>query len=276
MRFDQYGFFIGDFQIRYYGIILMTGVLAAVFLSRRRARNKGRNEEFIWDALIWVLIAGIIGARLWHIFTPPPSMVERGITTAYYLTHPLDAMNIRAGGLGIPGAVIGGALALYIYARKRKENFLIWTDIISPGLALAQAIGRWGNFVNQELYGLPTNLPWGIYIPPERRLPEFIEYERYHPTFLYESLANLASMGLLLWVSNKYGEKLKVGGIFLIYMINYSVIRVSLEFLRLDSSLVWGVNANQIFTILVGLVSMGILVYRQRIESPFLKEEEVL
>src|SRR5574342_1223876 len=130
------GFFIGPVFIYYYGIILMLGAVAAAFLAEREVRRRGLDSELVWDALIYVLIAGIIGARIWHILTPPPSMVEQGITARYYLTHPLDALWIRKGGLGIPGAVIGGVLALYWFCRRRKLNFAEWTDIAAPALAL--------------------------------------------------------------------------------------------------------------------------------------------
>ena len=154
--------FLGEFKIYYYAIIIMAGAVAAAYLAAIEARRRGISAEYVWDALIWVLLGGIIGARIWHIFTPPPSMVELGITTQYYLTHPLDAINIRNGGLGIPGAVIGGAIALYFYCRRKGLDFLTWTDIAAPALALGQAIGRWGNYFNQEVYGQPTTLPWGI------------------------------------------------------------------------------------------------------------------
>ena len=160
------GIDIGPLTIRFYGIIIMVGVLAAAFLTEREARRRGQPSELVWDGLIWIVIGGIVGARLWHILTPPPSMVERGFTALYYLTHPLDAVAIWKGGLGIPGAVIGGAIALIIYAKRRHLNTLMWLDIATPGVALGQAIGRWGNFFNQELYGLPTNLPWKLPIIP--------------------------------------------------------------------------------------------------------------
>jgi len=258
------GFKIGPLFIYYYGIILMLGALAGAWLASREAQRRGQSTELVWDGLIWVLIGGIIGARLWHIFTPPPSMVERGITTAYYLTHPLDLINIRNGGLGIPGAVIGGALALYWFCKRRKIDFRVWADIAAPGLALGQAIGRWGNFVNQEVYGRPSSLPWAIRIDPEYRLPGFEDFEYFHPLFLYESLWNFANMGLLLWLARRYPKRLKPGDLFLVYLLVYPIGRFLLEFLRLDSAQVAGINANQTIMLLVALVAGGLLYWRQR------------
>ncbi len=166
------GFNIGPLFIYYYGIILMLGASAGAWLASVEARRKGQNTDLVWDAFFWVLIGGILGARIWHILTPPPSMVERGITTLYYLTHPLDAMNIRNGGLGIPGAVIGGVIALVWFCRRKKLNPLMWLDIAAPGLALGQAIGRWvisstrrctggppryhGGFLSNQHTGIPV------------------------------------------------------------------------------------------------------------------------
>lgn len=258
------GFFIGTFYVRFYGIIIMLGALAAAYLAEREARRRGLEGDLVWDALIWVLIGGIIGARLWHIFTPPPSMVEQGITTAYYLTHPLDAINIRNGGLGIPGAVIGGGLALYLFSRRRKLNFAIWADIAAPPLALGQAIGRWGNYFNQELYGAPTDLPWAITIDPAHRLPEFTDMATYHPLFLYESLWNLANMIVLLWLGRRYKEWLRPGDLFIIYLIGYPIGRFLLEFLRLDASELAGVNANQTLMLIVMILAAVLLFLRHR------------
>lgn len=258
------GFYIGPLFIHFYGIILMTGALAGAFLASHEAKRRNQSSDLLWDSFVWALIGGIIGARIWHILTPPPSMVEQGITTLYYLTHPLDALNIRNGGLGIPGAVIGGALALYWYCKRNKLNFLMWTDISAPGLALGQAIGRWGNFVNQEVYGAPTDLPWAIYIDPIHRVPGFQAFERFHPLFLYESIWNLANMAILLWVARRYERSLRNGDIFLLYLIIYPVGRFLLEFLRLDSSQVAGINANQTFMLLVALAAGLVLIVRWR------------
>lgn len=256
------GIQIGSITIYYYGIIIMLGALAAAGLSAYVARQKGENSDIVWDGLVWVLIGGIVGARIWHILTPPASMVEAGYTTMYYLTHPLDAINIRAGGLGIPGAVIGGLLALFLFVRRRKLYFPFWLDVVAPALALGQAIGRWGNYFNQELYGSPSTLPWAIEISPENRLPGYEDQATYHPLFLYESLWNFGTVILLLWLGRKYAQRLIDGDLFLIYLIAYPLGRFLLEFLRLDPSQVGGININQTVMLLVALAAAGGLIWR--------------
>jgi phosphatidylglycerol:prolipoprotein diacylglycerol transferase len=255
------GLRIGPLTLNYYGLIIMIGVIAAAVMSYYEAKRRKLDPEFIWDSLPWVVIGGVIGARIWHILTPSTSS---GITAKYYFTHPLKAIAIWDGGLGIPGAVAGGALVLYLYSRKRNQSFLLWADIIAPGLALAQAIGRWGNYINQELYGSPSNLPWAITIDPQHRLPEFKNVATYHPLFLYESILNLLNMGFLMWLHRKMSHKLKEGDVFLFYLITYPTIRFFLEFLRLDRSYVGGVNANQTLMIIIALVSVGFLLWRHR------------
>ena len=259
---------IGPLTIHYYGIIIMLGALGAAWLASREAARRKMDTEMIWDILPWALIGGIIGARIWHILTPPASMVEQGITTWYYLTHPLDAIAIWRGGLGIPGAVMAGALAVYLYCRKYKISFGVVADMIAPGLALAQAVGRWGNFVNQELYGAPTDLPWAIFIRPDRRLPGFSDQAYYHPLFLYESILNLINMAVLLWAARRFKEQLKTGDIFLLYLVIYPAIRFSLEFLRLDPSPIGTFNVNQTLMAVIGLVSLVALFLRHRKGEP--------
>ena len=260
------GFQLGPLFIRYYGIILMLGALAGAWLATLEVKRRGRDPEIVWDLLIWLIIGGVIGARLWHVFTPSPSAIAEGRTTMFYLTHPFDLINLRNGGLGIPGAVIGGLIALFFFTRKHGLNFAEWTDIAAPSLALGQAIGRWGNFVNQELYGAPTNLPWKIYIEPQYRLPGFENQEYYHPLFLYESLWNLANMALLLWLNRRYGERLKNGDVFLVYLIVYPVGRFLLDFLRLDASMLGGINANQTVMAVIAVFSALALFLRHRKE----------
>jgi phosphatidylglycerol:prolipoprotein diacylglycerol transferase len=253
-----------SFHIYFYGILIMAGVVAAAFLGQAEAKRRGIKTDYIWDALFWVVLAGIVGARLWHIFTPPPSMIEQGITTRWYLTHPLDMLNIRNGGLGIPGAIIGGALAMWIYCRNKKISFLTLADTVIPGVALAQAIGRWGNYFNQEVYGKPTNLPWKLYIDPAHRIQGYQNNDYYHPLFLYESLWNVLIMAVLLWMARRFEKWLKPGDLFLIYMIMYSIGRFSLDFLRLDASQIGGINFNQTFVVFVGLIAGVIIFLRHR------------
>jgi phosphatidylglycerol:prolipoprotein diacylglycerol transferase len=258
------GIKIGPLTLNFYGMIIMVGVVAAAVMSYYEAKRRKLNTDFVWDVLPWVVLGGVVGARIWHILTPPASMVEQGITTWYYLTHPLDAIAIWRGGLGIPGGIAGGALALYLYAKKQGVSFLLWADIIAPGLALAQAIGRWGNFVNQGVYGSPSNLPWAITIDPQHRLPEFRDIATYHPLFLYESIFNLIYMGFLLWLNRKMTHKLKEGDVVLSYLVTYPLFRFFLKFLRRDSSYVGGVNANQTLMLVSALASAGLIVYRHR------------
>lgn len=252
------------FHIYFYGILITLGVLAAALVGQSEAKRRGLNPEIILDMLFWLVIAGIIGARIWHILTPPPSMVERGITTMYYFTHPLEMLAIRNGGLGIPGAVIGGVIALWFYSRKNKLDFLTWADIAAPGLALAQAIGRWGNYFNQELYGAPTDVPWKLFIDSAHRLPGYENISYYHPLFFYEFLWNLANAILLLVIGRKFVKWLKPGDILWIYMITYPIGRFFLDFLRMDASEVAGINANQSFMVLVALSAVLLLVIRHR------------
>ncbi len=266
------GFQIGPLTIYYYGIILMFGALAAAFLSEREARHRGLKSDIVWDGFIWVLIGGIIGARLWHVFTPTQIDIAEGRTTLNYLTHPLDLINTRLGGLDIPGAIIGGMLALFLFCRRNKLNFGTWVDIAAPALALGQAIGRWGNFVNQELYGAPTNLPWGIYIDPAHRLPGFENFSRFHPLFLYESLWNLLNMIVLLWLERRYPERLKPGDLLLTYLVIYPVGRFFLEFLRLDTAKFGTIDINQLVALVVAILAAAALIWRHRRHAPAIEE----
>lgn len=268
------GFQLGPLYVRFYGIILMLGAVAAAILAEREARRRGQSGDLVWDGLIWVLIGGIIGARIWHILTPPPSMVDAGITVSYYLTHPLDMLAIWRGGLGIPGAVIGGIAALYLFCRRRKLDFPMWLDIAAPALALGQAIGRWGNFVNQEVYGAPTSLPWKIFIEPQYRLSGYQDQAYYHPLFLYESLGSFAIVVLLLWLARRKAEWVKTGDIFLVYLIAYPTLRFLLEFIRLDSAQVAGLNANQTFMAVVAIAAAVILVLRHRTPGAAPEQEQ--
>ncbi|MGA7193203.1 MAG: prolipoprotein diacylglyceryl transferase [Anaerolineales bacterium] len=271
-QFDgfHFCFFSSEYILHYYGIMLMLGAVAGAWLASVELKRRGYDPEMVWDLLIYLIIGGVIGARLWHVFTPTPAS---GLTTYYYLTHPFEIVEIWKGGLGIPGSIIGGLIALMFYVRKYKAiSFLEWTDIAAPGLALGQAIGRWGNYFNQELYGSPTNLPWGIKITdaaarvaPYNDLTKYpLDVTRFHPLFLYESILNLANMFLLIWLTRRFAKKLKQGDIFLVYLIFYPTVRFFLEFLRVDYPIIGGVDPNQVLVAVVALLAAVVLIWRHR------------
>ncbi len=264
------GIQIGPLFIRFYALFIITGALIGAWLASKLAEKDGQQSDTIWDLLPWLLIAGIIGARLWHVFTPSASNAAMGITTENYLKHPLQILEIWKGGLGIPGGVIGGAIAMAIYCRKKKMHFGQWADYIAPGLLIAQGVGRWGNFVNQELYGSPSNLPWAIKIDPQYRLPGFEAVERFHPLFFYEFALNLIAAGILLLLVNANRKKrfLFKGDIFLLYLVFYPVIRFGLEFLRLDPSAVSGYNINQTVMGIVAISAIVALLVRHLVAKP--------
>lgn len=194
------------------------------------------NPDHVWNALLWILVLGVIGARLYHILTPSPSMAAVGIFSPLdYLRDPLQMLNFRGGGLGIFGGLAGGLLGMVIYTRRSRIPFLGWADLAVVGLALGQAVGRWGNFFNQELYGRPTGLPWAIYIDPVYRLPDYATFDRFHPAFLYESLWSLATFAVLWWLARRHSGRLLPGEMMAVYLIAYAAGRIMLEMVRLDS-----------------------------------------
>jgi phosphatidylglycerol:prolipoprotein diacylglycerol transferase len=264
MSFDSLGIHIGVLYIRYYGIILMSGALLIAWTAEVLARRRKLDPEIVWDMFLWVVIGAVVGARIWHILTPPASMVAVGMDTGYYLTHPFDAVNLTRGGLGLPGGIAGGAFAMWLYVRRNKLSLAVWGDIAVPGIAIGHAFGRLGNWVNHEVYGAPTNLPWGIYIPPEYRLQEFADVDRYHPLFLYEALLNVVNFAILIVLGQKYAHKLKDGDLIFVYFLNYGVIRFFLEFVRLDTSPLAGttINVNQMAAAVAVVASALALFWR--------------
>jgi phosphatidylglycerol---prolipoprotein diacylglyceryl transferase len=256
------GFTIFGIKIYFYALIIIAGALLGAYVSSRIAKKRGYDPEIIWDMVPWLLIAGIIGARIWHVLTPDATALIDGKNP--YFIKPLDIFNIRNGGLGIPGAVMAGVLALWIYTRRKKLSFPEWLDICAPAVAIGQAVGRWGNFFNQEVYGLPSNLPWAITIDLAHRLPGFESIERYHPTFLYEFIWNLINLAILLWILSKLKDKTKNGDVFLVYMIIYGIGRFLLEFIRIVNSPIAGINSNQFLMAVIVIVSSVALILRHR------------
>lgn len=243
-------FHLGPLTIAYYGIMIATGVLAAAVLSYLEAKRRHDDTRHIYNLVLIVLPLGIIGARLYHVIDQ----------WSYYSQHP--AMIIGGAGLGIFGAIIGGVIGLLIYTRWKKLSTLRWLDIVAPGVILAQAIGRWGNYFNQELYGYPTNLPWGIYIDPAHRLPGYETYTHFQPLFLYELMWGLLGCVLLLYVGRKWQERLLNGDIFFLYVIYYSIGRFYLEGLKIDVWTIGGIPTARWITGVAFVVLLSIIIYR--------------
>jgi phosphatidylglycerol---prolipoprotein diacylglyceryl transferase len=218
---------IGPFTVQWYAIFIMTGAILASILAAKLAEFRGLRADAIFDIAIVSIIAGVIGARLYFV------MLEWD----YYGQNLLQILNIPRGGLSIHGAIVAGVAAIIIMTWRMKQPVLSWLDVAAPAVALGQAIGRWGNYANQEAFGTPTDRPWGIEIRPENRPAEFADATHFHPTFFYESVLNLANAALLTFLIVRFsGEKwMRAGDILAVYLITYGLIRLPLEWLRTDS-----------------------------------------
>lgn len=257
--------FTENWGIHWYGLLIVTGVMLGALYAAWRARQDGENPEHVWNALTVAIILGIIGARLYHVFSDP----EGGMVGwSYYREHPIEILYIWQGGLGIYGAIIGGVLGVVLYAWRVGLRPLQWLDYGAPGLALGQVIGRWGNFVNQELYGPPTDLPWGVKIDPAHRIIPYNDLSAYppdtlfHPTFLYESLWCLVVFVALAVTAQKFRDKLLEGDILLGYLILYPLGRFFIEYLRPDAWMVGPIAAAQLFAVIGVLASGALLIVR--------------
>ena len=294
-------------QLRYYGLILVVALLTAASVAAWLARRDQKDPDHVWGALTWAIIPGIVGARLWFVFFPPATLTagcgstEIGAVcqdTLYMLRNFFNttdgAIAIWSGGLGIFGAVIGGFFGIWLYMRRslpfqhlfgKRIGHLLnrffygernqalplgeWLDIAAIVLPLGQSIGRWANYVNQELFGSLTNLPWGIAIdadrwPTDLNIPlEQGALPRFHPLFLYESLWNLGAFFALryLFLNDNWRLRLQPGDFFLLYIWQYSGIRFLLEFLRLEIAYLPGTTVNSSQTITaIGFLGAGALL----------------
>ncbi|MGB5961517.1 MAG: prolipoprotein diacylglyceryl transferase [Coleofasciculaceae cyanobacterium] len=241
---------LGPLTIRWYGLLIASAVLIGVSLSQYLAKQRNVDPNLLGDLAIWLVIGAIPAARLYYVL----------FEWKQYSQHPEQIIAIWNGGIAIHGAILGGTLAAIIFARIQKVSVWQLADLVAPSLILGQAIGRWGNFFNSEAFGDPTDLPWKLYIPPQRRPATFINFEYFHPTFLYESLWNLMVFGLLMTLFNrslKGKPRLKVGTIALVYMVAYSCGRVWIEGLRTDSLMIGGLRIAQIVSLTA--ISLGLL-----------------
>lgn len=219
---------IGSFQLRAYGLMIALGVIAAVWLAERRWQARGGTAGEIQSLALWSVPAGLVGARLYHVVTNYEG----------YSGRPWRMLEVWSGGLGIPGGIAAGVLCGLVVARHRGMQLALLLDAVAPALALAQAIGRWGNWFNQELFGRPTDLPWGLRIDAAKRPAEFASSTTFHPTFLYESLWNLAVVGGLLLAERRLG--IRPGRLFALYLAGYAAGRLWIEGMRIDFAHTFG------------------------------------
>ena len=213
---------IGPLPLHLYGLIIAVGVLVAAWLAERRWVRRGHDGDAFGSLVLWMVLGGVVGARLYHVITDIQLFRGRW----------LDVFKIWEGGLGIWGAVIGGGIVAIVLARRRHLDVGDLIDSIAPALVLAQAIGRWGNWANQELFGRPSTLPWAVEIDPAKRPAEYARYSTFQPTFLYESLWCLAIFATLLVVERRV--RLMKGQLFALYVMLYTAGRFVLENMRTD------------------------------------------
>lgn len=243
-------FSFGPLTIYWYGIIMAVAMAASIFLAVHLAPQRGVEKERILDLALWLIIGGIIGARLY----------DAALNISIYIHEPLEIIKIWHGGLAIHGALIGGLCALILYARRLRQDAWMLAAIIVPAVALGQAIGRWGNWFNQELFGLPTNAPWGIPIVPFNRPLGFESSQYFHPTFLYESIGNLAICIILYFLLQKKIAAPKIIGW---YAILYGCLRFALEYIKIDPTpVLFGWRWPQIVSLI--LIIIGLITLRKK------------
>ena len=238
---DPVAFTIFGNEVRWYGLLIASAVLIGTLLALRETKRKGLEEETLIDFLLFAIPSAIIGARLYYVI----------FSWDIYRGNPIGALNIRSGGLAIHGAIIAGIIVAIIFTRVRKINLWQLTDIVAPSLILGQAIGRWGNYANQEAYGGPTELPWAM----------DINGVGVHPTFLYESIFNLMIFVFLMWYRKKSDTP---GEIFLLYFSLYSLGRFFIEGLRTDSLMIGPIRVAQLISVLIIVSCILLLYYRKK------------
>jgi phosphatidylglycerol---prolipoprotein diacylglyceryl transferase len=257
-------FSIGPLPVHWYGIAYAVGLAAAYFVISREARWRGLDLDLLPNAMIVVAIAALIGGRLYHVIDQwqlYKDDLPRIVLPPY-------------SGLGVYGGIIAGTIAAFLYARWRHLPFLRWADAVAPGLFVMQAIARWGNFFNQELYGAPTNLPWGIAIQCQYRTqgypcppgsdPLATLGQHFQPMFLYESLSGLLGALALIWIARRLTDRLRPGDLFLLFVIWYGCVRFLVESLKADNWRLFGVPTAQIFAVATVLAAAAVIVARHR------------
>lgn len=265
MTIDNFAINLGPVSLSFFGLILIVGLLAGAFLAAWLARKSGEESLHVWDALTWALLLGIVLARLFYVLNPPPSAVVQGYTARWYITHPFNLADgplaIWHGGLSHAGALIGGALGIWLYALRSKLGISKWADIVMPGVLLGLSIAGWANVIVQQMYGPPTNLPWGIQIAMDttvnRRVPPYNDPflypagTRFHPTPAYLSLWALLCLVIVLLLRTRFTGRFQDGDIALIGALAYAPGLFLADFLRVSiSTIVFGLSETQLLAIM--------------------------
>jgi phosphatidylglycerol:prolipoprotein diacylglycerol transferase len=254
------------FPVYWYGIAYAVGLAATYWVLLRETRYRGLDENLLGTGMIIVAIAALIGGRLYHVIDQWQLYRDNPITAILPLTVKPDGSYAFAGftGLGVPGGILLGTIAAWVYVRRTHQSFWRWADVVAPGLFVMQAIGRWGNFFNQELYGPPTTLPWGIRIDAAHRVGAYVDVATYpvatthfHPLFLYESVSGIVGALVLLWIARRRNSRLVAGDLLLIFFIWYGLTRFALEGLRTGNWTFFGIPTAQIVTL--GFILFGVL-----------------
>ncbi|AXK36016.1 prolipoprotein diacylglyceryl transferase [Streptomyces armeniacus] len=247
---------LGPVPLRGYALCIIVGVFFAVWLGGRRWVARGGQPGTVADIAVWAVPFGLIGGRLYHVITDYQLYFGEG-------RNWVDAFRVWDGGLGIWGAVAIGAVGAWIGCRRRGIPLPAWADALAPGLAAAQAIGRWGNWFNQELYGRATDVPWAVKIDPENRPVDSPDLATYHPTFLYESLWCIGAALLVIWADRRF--RMGHGRVFALYVALYTVGRFWIEYMRIDDAHeVWGLRLNNWTSVVVFLGAVAYMVISQR------------
>lgn len=251
----------GPLSIRWYGLLIAIAVVLGLTLSQSLAQRRGIEPDRIGDLAIWLVVAAIPCARLYYVLFEWRAYVDR----------PADIIAIWQGGIAIHGAILGGAIAAFLFARLTRIPFWQLADVVAPSLILGQAIGRWGNFFNSEAFGRPTDLPWKLYIPLAQRPPGYQNFDYFHPAFLYESVWNLAVfvllMALFFW-GVRHPSRLKTGALTMTYLIGYSLGRIWIEGLRTDSLMLGPLRIAQLVSLVGIILGLFGLIWLYRLQRP--------
>ncbi len=240
-------FGIGSLSIRWYGMLIACAVVIGTLLAQNLAKKRGIEPDVVGNLVIWLIVGAIPCARLYYVLFE----WQRFQNQPWY-----KAFAIWEGGLAIHGAIIGGAVVTIIFCQRQRISAWLMADIVMPALILGQAIGRWGNFFNSEAFGRPTDLPWKLLIPIDRRPAEFVSESYFHPTFLYESVWNMGVFAILVFLFFRF-PKIRTGTLTMTYAIAYSLGRFWIEGLRTDSLMVGSLRTAQIISLVA--ISLGVL-----------------